>query len=397
MFDKKVHDQPLGPQQERVTSPDASTPSSGNMFSIPDIFYGGADPDIYAVHTPVFKEEEISIPRTEEAPRIEKPPSVSSHRVLSSTTVLLIILFFLLFVSGIGFAVWYFIFNTPSKDSVSVPVEIRQENTPSSVPSQNVSTVSSSPRISDTPQEDAIDDVSLSSSKEVLTFPRLVLTQLADTDIDDLTDQEEAFFTTDLGVFDSDTDGYFDGQEVVNLYSPIQRAPSRLIDSGLVREYIHPFYRYRVYYPSEWVASLVDTASQQVLINAITGDYIDIQAIEKVPTESFTAWFGQYADTQSFSDLVQFTNRFGQIGWKRADGFVAYFPSETVVFVIIYRPSENNIPVYPYIMEMMIQSFRPQGTGFFLPEQPVLPTTTVQNVSSLGQEEITSTIVTSTL
>ena len=57
---------------------------------------------------------------------------------------------------------------------------------------------------------------------------------------------------------DSDGDNFIDGRELIYLYSPINKEPVRLIDSGLVKEYVNPTFGYKVYYPAVWASGNID-------------------------------------------------------------------------------------------------------------------------------------------
>lgn len=388
---------PLGPQQEKNSEKKDEQSSSPSISTIPELFYGGADPDIYK---PIEQKEPLpqSASRVVQAPnpkpvvpplssKMKTTPSVSSPQHASPlplapaqrkkrpwVIILIVVLFFLIFFGFSGYYILHFLrarnATTPPRDSNNPQVSTTTLQTDTLVTIPTTTLVDSAVTTS---SDVAPDITSLPSQLEQITFPRIVLTSLPDIDIDDLTDEEEVFFSTDSGIWDSDGDGYFDGQEVVNLYSPKEIAPSRLIDSGIIREYTNAPFRYRVYYPSQWVSGSVTPDGTQELFSSPSGDYVSIFTFQKAVEESFAEWFGRIIPQgQLFTDLQQFTNRFSQIGWMRKDHLVAYYPTDTVVFVFVYYPSSTNIPRYPHIMDMMVQSFRPNGSGTFLPEQQVI-------------------------
>jgi len=51
---------------------------------------------------------------------------------------------------------------------------------------------------------------------------------------------------------DSDNDGFLDGVETFHLYNPSGQAPVRLLDTGSVKVYVNPAYKYQIYVPSPW-------------------------------------------------------------------------------------------------------------------------------------------------
>ena len=222
-----------------------------------------------------------------------------------------------------------------------------------------------------------VEEVTIPEIKDfqnTIVFPNILLRDSADIDIDSLTDQEEEIFGTDSGIWDSDKDGYYDGQEVFNLYNPKGFAPVKIIDSGLVREYINPNWQYRVYYPTVWDVAGVDTENNHVIFSSITGDFIEIRSFKKMPEENFISWFAKNIEGQSFSDLSSFNNRFVVSGYKRNDSLTAYFTNENSVFVMIYQASGNAVDVpYRHVMQLMYQSFRPSAVFVDLPGQKELP------------------------
>lgn len=219
--------------------------------------------------------------------------------------------------------------------------------------------------------EEIIEPQSL--QERIPQFPGTLLVNSPDLDSDALTDLEEEIFSTDSGIWDTDGDGYYDGQEVYNLYNPIGLAPVKLIDSGLVAEYINSAWQYRVYYPIGWQVGLVDPQGEQVLFSSITGDYVEISVFKTQPGESFADWFARRAGSQKFTDLQEFSNRFQEAGKKRNDDLVAYFPRGDKIYLLIYNPGSTGFIPYRQVMRMIWQSFRPSKTSIEIPEQTPLP------------------------
>lgn len=213
----------------------------------------------------------------------------------------------------------------------------------------------------------------LRDTPEPVVFPSLLLADSVDLDVDSLTDAEEALLGTDSGVWDSDRDGYYDGQEVFNLYNPLGFAPIKLIDSGLIDEYQNSSWGYRLYYPKGWELAPVDRESRQVLLSAITGDFVEVRVFEKEGGESFVDWFGRVAVGQQYTDLIPIVNRFQESGFKRRDDLIAYFSTDRVVFVLLYHPGISETVSYRHLMQMVTQSFRPAKSIFEVPDQQPIP------------------------
>ncbi len=355
---------------------DKSAQDSFNIKTMPDIFYGGKNPELYSEQQPTMKKRalppasarKISPParpapaaKTPEEKRVEMPPTPKKSRLW------VYIAFGSGFVVVVAFISFYYINEARPKPPVD-----------RSTPSQPVETTEppiEQPVETTEPSEETRESVPTSTpalEAEMIDFPPSIFIDSADSDADSLTDMEEEIFGTDPNVWDVDRDGYYDGQEIYNLYSPIDFAPTKLIDSGLVREYINPVWQYRLYYPSNWQIGVVDEQYSRVLFSTLTGDYIEARVVDKDPNETFTAWFGGNAQGQNFSDLNRLENRFKEEGYRREDDLVAYFVTDEKVFVLIYTPGTSGTVPYRHVMRLFYQSFRPAETEVVIPEQAVI-------------------------
>jgi len=341
-----------------------------DFTTIPDVFYGGIDPKVE------YKEVDAKKIQQRETKVVDKPKELEMVKPIQipvqqtmvrqltkppkkKMSIWLIILMAVGFTAVIILVSWYYLNqagffdktqdvtpNQPNENVGEIPNQIPTETVPEVVTSTPTTT----------PQEVITTPPSL--QEVALEFPSTNFINTEDLDEDNLTDLEEEIFSTDSGVWDSDQDSYYDGQELVNLYNPKGFAPVRLINSGLVREYTNPTWEYRIYYPVVWEVASVDSSSNQVLISSITGEYIEIRALSKEVSQTFLNWFSQKAVGQKFTDLSQFINRFSQDGYRRADNLVAYFIQDETVFIVLYQaPAEGPIK-YRHVVEMMMQSFR---------------------------------------
>lgn len=365
----------------KKNTPAAPAESTARVQTIPDVFYGGNDPEVYK-HVEVGSPASVSVKPTPAAPPKPKPlgapvPTVaeeSNHRGLKWSAG---IIGTVLIIGGIS---WYYLQQYRSaKQQISQPAPLAvTPPAPSPVVEEPATTT---PAVVETPPETT---PATSSARSLvaggpLEFPALNPQDAADFDHDFLTDSEEEAFGTDPATWDTDKDGYYDGQEVYNLYNPKGFAPIRLIDSGLIQEYINPFAGYRIYYPQNWRVAAVDSEGQQVVLTASNGDYIEIRVVKKTSDEEFTSWFGRVAEGEKITDLLQAVNRFSISGWHRRDDLTAYFASPTAVYTLIYHPLAAGPVNYRHAMQMVVQSFRPGKATTELPAQPLLPGTATTN------------------
>ena len=339
-----------------------ATAQTLSIQTIPEVFYGGKDPLIYDLPGRYSHQKLTSSSLIEATGRKEHR---SFTLPIKKSTALIVGLGLVVILSTIFFS-WYYIKQAqPPKYPVVVapppqPKKPKIENTLPATSSVAVSTPTSSPVVVTT---------TTSLAPAPLLFPRILLTNSSDLDGDSLTDMEEEIFLTDSGIWDSDNDGYYDGQEVFNLYNPKGTPPDRLIDSGLIKEYVHQVWHYRVFYPATWEVGEVDNKGDQVLFSALSGDFIEIRAFAKKKLESFPEWFGSEVKGQQFTDLKPIVNRFKEEGLERKDSLVAYFYSDSAIFVLIYHPgTTGNIP-FRHVIQMMKQSFRSKKTTIDIPEQ----------------------------
>ena len=358
------------PKKKRKANQSEAEMGQLEIDVIPPPFYGGNDPEIY--HPALKVEKKVQTQFSELIVQKKTLAGQDTAPTQKKSKKKLVFILGGVFVLTLGLISWYYVRQVlpspaPESQPTSKPVVIIP---PTSTPrEQPTSTISSLPQPVVTP-------TSTSRLADSIDFPQILLTTASDIDSDQLTDLEEEVFGTDSGIWDTDKDGYFDGQEVANLYNPKGFAPQRIVDSGLVREYVHPVTGYRLYYPAQWSIGAVDPESRQVLMSAITGDYIQVRMFERKVGETLPQWFARVVVGEQFTGLVPFSNRFQVPAQKRRDGLVAYFVAEDTVYTISYHPGDGGTLRYPHIMEMVIQSFRPTKTTVEIPVQTLLPGTT---------------------
>lgn len=407
---------------------------------IPDLFYGGNDPDIYVEKTspknetavkveekkdvkPIVNSQSGEISKVVVPPRVppkplpvpESPTAPPEEKVVSnniqkietpprSSKIGFVIILGALLLVSVGVGVWYYVTQySKSSKQVVVNTPVTTPKPPSIITPPPIAPVVSTSTVSTSTFAEPGIQPSLVQKERSL--PPFSLTLPPDSDNDKLSTAEEEVFQVDPEVWDTDKDGYYDGQEVYNLYNPKGLAPMKIIDSGLVQEYVNPQWQYRIYYPTSWQATAIDERSgDDVLFNAITGDYIHVKAYKKESGESFPTWFGRVVGDQIYTDLLPQKNRFSFSYMKRKDGLVSYYETPTEVFIIIYYSHEENKNDFLHVMDMMVQSFRVGKVSTSLPDQVVLPvpgvqaTTTSQNIQVLKKsEQTTQSAVTGTL
>lgn len=366
--------------------------SESDIQTIPGVFYGGNNPVIYEANqkekTSSVSDaagDRVSYPRKIEQPAAPLP--LRKSRVLWILVAVGIL--------GVGGVSAYYVNQYLSFQNVAIP-SILKNTTSTQVQVVSSSTSSTSSTLVSTSSSTTLfaPTSTPSLTSNFLDFPPLNLGNTSDIDLDQLTDIEEALYSIDSGTWDTDGDGYYDGQEIVNLYNPKGFAPVKLIDSGLLREYVNPFSDYRIYYPIVWQRGGVDPEEKQVLFSSISGEYVEFRVFEKSPGTTFADWFKINAPQEQFSSLLQFTNRFLVLGWRRSDNLVVYFDTSTYVYVGIYHQPDSRAPIpYRSTFEMMYQSFRPSGNTNSIPLQvPLVTPSSSNNLNTSSMETSTMSV-----
>ncbi len=191
-----------------------------------------------------------------------------------------------------------------------------------------------------------------------LEYPSILLGDAFDLDKDGLTDLEEEVFMTDPGILDTDEDGYLDSLEVYHLYNPAGFKPTKVVDSGLVKEYVSQLYNFSIYYPQKWMFGDVKNDGTIVLFSANNGESIELRVFKLKTGESFLNWFAEWGKNEKYQDLVDFESVFKEVGKKRSDDLVYYFSDGRMVYALLYHPNETNVIGYRSLLEMMARSFR---------------------------------------
>lgn len=178
-----------------------------------------------------------------------------------------------------------------------------------------------------------------------------------DKDNDKLTDEEEELYETKFHQPDTDKDGYIDGREIISLYSPIKK-DQKLIDSGLVIDYVSEEFGWSIYYPSDWIAEAVEEARREVLFTSdqIDGEFVQVLVTDNTNGETAAEWYASlYTDIEP-EDLeeVEVGNLTGIVS---SDGFRYYLADENYIIGIIYNFGTKEEINFRTSYTMMIESF----------------------------------------
>lgn len=244
-----------------------------------------------------------------------------------------------LFIIVVGSAAWYFTTTLRQQPQAPQPVVV--------VEAPPVTPTPIAPEPS-TPQP----------STETPTAP-IELPQIqpwSDTDADGLTNAEEEIFHTQNGNPDSDNDGYLDGHEAINLYNPAGFQPERLLDAGLVRQYVDTPAGLSFFYPAEWSVVAQDATGKELVITAPSGDVMTVTVVDNPSSQRIEDWYAIQNPGGVLPGTIQAKS--GAVGLFAADGRTAFFAQGNSIVVLAYKPSGTTgaAPEHPRVFEIIAVS-----------------------------------------
>lgn len=200
-------------------------------------------------------------------------------------------------------------------------------------------------------------NVSNTSPTPEPSSPLQVVANAADKDRDDLTDTEEELYGTKVSLPDSDKDGFVDGTEVKNLYSPLEPQET-LQQSSLVTAYKNDAFSWSVLYPTRWLADTVDPEGREVLFTPDTGEgeWMEVLITENPQQQTAAEWYASlYPDnsTNTFTEV----EIAGLKGIVTKNGLTYYLGNGTTIIGLVYNVGSEQQAHFQTTFAMMVKSF----------------------------------------
>ncbi|MBI3120079.1 MAG: hypothetical protein HYZ08_00520 [Candidatus Kerfeldbacteria bacterium] len=178
-----------------------------------------------------------------------------------------------------------------------------------------------------------------------------------DSDDDDITDKEEGVFQTTKTKPDSDTDGYYDGEELHNLYDPTV-AGGKLLGSVIVKEYRNIQQDYAILYPAAFVVGETTPTKEELLFTADTGEFIGVSVSPVTSGISTKEWYAEQLGGFVDPDDLATTVIGGEDGVMGVDDRNAYVIRNNLVYILQYNIGIRKEMNFYTTFEMMLASFR---------------------------------------
>lgn len=179
----------------------------------------------------------------------------------------------------------------------------------------------------------------------------------ADQDNDSLTDEEEKIFGTTSNNPDSDQDGASDGQEIANLYSPVNNYGVKLADTEMIKIYSNQNFKYSIFHPSSFLPKpMIDTDESEVIISSNLGEFFSIFVQENSENLSAEQWYQRQIN--DFEKTLQKTKVDGREAVWSLDGLNLYVVDNDKIYTISYNIGGSTIAHLKATFLMMIRSFK---------------------------------------
>ncbi len=178
-----------------------------------------------------------------------------------------------------------------------------------------------------------------------------------DTDKDNLSDREELLYGTSPLSYDSDSDGYNDGLEVLNLYSPARGGSVRLAEDTQFSLYKNIIWGYSFLKPQQFSYAELDQNKPGDIILTSPEKEAIVMSLEENPGKlPINEWLADISPAIPVSEFESFTTRGGDnaLAAPQKTAYYISLPVSKSVLVISYTaPGE-----YSYIttLRMIIES-----------------------------------------
>lgn len=188
----------------------------------------------------------------------------------------------------------------------------------------------------------------------------VVISISSDKDNDTLTDAEEVLYQANPNNPDTDGDGFLDGQEVANLYSPLTGKAELMEYSGMTKNYINSTYSYSVIYPVSWQVVSLAGGDREIAFVSENKEFIEITIVDNPEGVNAEQWYLEQISPQlAYKVEKLWANNF--MGVKSLDGMHFYLTpisgKKNFIYSVSYMVGSHMNITYPTTFKMLVRSF----------------------------------------
>lgn len=187
------------------------------------------------------------------------------------------------------------------------------------------------------------------------------LQSTTDADGDQLTDIEEQMYQSNPLLPDSDNDGYIDGSEVLNFYSPT--GTSTLLAAGQVKQYNSEALGFSLLYPVNWtVSSAVGDNGGKVTFESSQDDFIQVAVEDNPDGLTIRNWYAQLVPGIDQMQLTE-TTIAGNTAIFSLDKANVYVAVGDKIYIFTYGAGLKTHVDYLTTFALLYRSFSLQTNG----------------------------------
>lgn len=188
----------------------------------------------------------------------------------------------------------------------------------------------------------------------------IIISMSSDKDKDTLTDAEEELYQANPNNPDTDGDGFLDGQEVANLYSPLTGEAELMEHSGMTKNYINSTYSYSVIYPVSWQVVSLAGGDKEIAFVSENKEFIEITILDNPQGLNAEQWYlKQIPFNLAYKVERLWANNF--MGVKSLDGMHFYLTpisgKKNFIYSVSYMVGSRMNITYPATFKMIVRSF----------------------------------------
>lgn len=260
-------------------------------------------------------------------------------------------------VGGVGVGAWMWFSNSTAivspvatttppavTETVTIPTEVERPPVIAQMPEQPVVIPPSGTSI---PLPEITQPTSVEATAPVAAR---TIGEGIDSDVDTLTDVEEALYGTDIAKADTDGDGFSDGSEVTNLFSPMAKGVALVTDDYVQKQSWNEWF---LLLPKAWKVSAQESS---MMISTLSGNTFTITSMPNAQHLAISLWLESSAGT---TGMRSFKTKNGLDAMQSADGLTTYVATDDIVLQVTYAVGSDASYEYRTTYAMLINSLIP--------------------------------------